>query len=157
MSELKSSEFPAALRKVVGKHQQYSLVGASDAVEVRQEWHREGLRAFASQSNSSSNITFARLWVFGSKVLLKCFSYGTDLTTLVEQVEHVIAAHREAIHGALRMDNRRTVHAQVFFPLEISKSTFKEWCPKMGLKLPPAGPLLDEDRFYFSKIKIKLT
>ena len=154
VSELVPAEFPAALKKAVSQHKKYALVAASDVVEVRDEWHREGLRAFVGCSEDQ--VTFAWLLVFGSRVLLKCFSYGTDLMAFMAHVEHALAAHRDPILAALRADKNRTAHAQVFFPLGLSKSTFQELCPKIGLQLPPAGKLLDEDRFYLTKVTFKL-
>ena len=154
VSELEPAEFPVALKKAVGQHKQYALVAANDVVEVRDEWHRDGLRGFVGCSKDQ--VTFARLLVFGSRVLLNCYSYGSDLMAFMAHVEHALAAHRDPMLAALRADKNRTAHAQVFFPLGLSKSTFQKLCPKIGLQLPPAGPLLDQDRFYLTKVTFKL-
>ena len=164
VGELEPAEMPAALRKVLGTGKQYGLVAATDVVEAAEEWqwNREGLRAFVgggaarrggehAEHGDRGSVTFVKLWVFGSKVLLKCFSYSSDLRALLAQLSHAIAVHKEPMLSALQADKHRTVHAQVFYPLELSKSMFRERCPTIGLQLPPAGPLLDEDKFYLRR------
>lgn len=163
--ELEPAEMPAALRKVLGTGKQYALQAATDVVEAAEEWqwHREGLRAFVGGGSGGTRlegshrhgpegtVTFVRLWVFGSKVLLKCFSYGSDHNALLAQLSHAIAAHKEQMLAALEANKHRSAHAQVFYPLDVSKSMFREGCPSVGFEFPPAGPLLDEDRFYLRR------